>query len=549
MASSESIKRLQAIFENSQDGIITINHLGIIESINPAAANLFGYKPGDVINQNIKMLMPEPDRSRHDGYINNYHTTGRKKIIGIGREVRGKCKDGSTFPFFLSVNEVKLEDRIIFTGFIHDITEIKQKEAQLEESRNRLSAIFETAVDGIIIIDKRGVIRTINPAVTRLFGYTQEELEGHNISTLMPEPHKSNHDQYIHNYQKTGQAKIIGIGREVLGKRKDGTTFPFNLGVSEVKTEDEVIYTGIIHDLTAYKKKEQEIIELNQTLEERVLNRTNELSKAVNKLLGANKQLNHEISERLKIEEALRATEVEILHSLRKEKELGELKSRFVSMASHEFRTPLSTILSSVSLIGRYKETGNLEKVDKHIDRIKSSVSNLTNILNDFLSLSKLEEGKIVNQPEQFHLYPFCNSVIEELEGILKPEQTIQLNGLEQSTEVYLDKKLLKNVLFNLLSNGLKYSPEGSTITVKIDNRPEELEIKVVDQGIGIPKADQEHLFSRFFRATNASNIQGTGLGLNIVKKYVELMGGSITFESVENVGTTFTVLLPIKAS
>lgn len=546
---SEDTKRLQAIFQHSQDGIITINHLGIIESINPAAAKLFGYQPSEVIDQNINVLMPEPYHSSHDGYIKNYRQTGKRKIIGLGRAVKGKRKDGSTFPFFLSVSEVKLEDRIIFTGFVHDISEIKEKERQLEESKNRLAAIFDTAVDGIIIINRKGEILNINPAVSKLFGYSSEEVLGHNIKMLMPEPHHSQHDQYLKDYQATAQAKIIGIGREVKGKRKDGSTFPFNLGVSEVKTGESTVYTGIIHDLTAYKKKEQEILNLNQTLEEKVLARTNELSETVNKLLSANNQLEHEIAERQKVEATLRATEIEILNALSKEKELGELKSRFVSMASHEFRTPLSTILSSVSLIGRHKEAGNFDKLDKHIDRIKSSVSNLTNILNDFLSLSKLEEGKIENQPEYFEINDFCKSATDELEGLLKPGQSIEIVSSEEHLQVFLDPRLLKNILFNLLSNGLKYSPQDTIIQLNITTLEHKLRLQVVDQGIGIPKADQEHLFSRFFRATNASTIQGTGLGLNIVKKYIDLMNGNITFESKENQGTSFTVLLPIKNS
>ncbi|MFT5385343.1 MAG: two-component system sensor kinase FixL [Saprospiraceae bacterium] len=490
--------------------------------------------------------MPEPYHSAHDGYIGNYHNTGKKKIIGIGREVQGKRKDNTVFPFFLNVSEVQLEGRKIFTGFIHDISALKEQEMQLEESRSRLKAIFETAVDGIVIINDKGIVQSINPAVSRLFGYAKEEVVGNNVKMLMPEPRRSEHDQYIRNYRETGKAKIIGIGREVEGKRKDGSLFSFNLGISEVKIKDEVIYTGIINDLTLYKKKEREIQELNQLLEQKVVNRTNELSKTVNKLLATNKKMEFEINERKKVETALRQSELEILHALDKEKELGELKSRFVSMASHEFRTPLSTILSSVSLIGRYTETDQQDKRDKHIERIKSAVKNLTGILNDFLSLSKLEEGKIQNKPEIFDLNGFCREVIEELEGLLKKGQEIHFHKPKEDRQVLLDKRLLKNIVFNLMSNAIKYSPEDKPIYCMsaIDNN--QLEIKIKDEGMGIPEEEQVHLFSRFFRAHNVSNIQGTGLGLNIVKSYVKLLNGSITFESTEGVGTTFSVYLPL---
>ena len=545
---SDESRRLTAIFQDSHDGIITINKMGIIESINPAAAKLFGYTPKEVIDQNVKMLMPEPYHSSHDGYLRNYQETRKKKIIGIGREVQGKRKNNSVFPFFLSVSEVNLGDRKIYTGFVHDISELKEKEIQLEESRNRLNAIFETAIDGIIIINNRGIVQETNPAVSKLFGYKKEEIIGNNIKMLMPQPHRADHDQYLVNYQTTSVPKVIGIGREVEGKRKDGTTFPFNLGVSEVRIGEDIIYTGIIHDLTSYKKKETEIQELNRELEQKVVDRTEELSQTVNKLLGSNKKLEFEINQRKKVEEALRETEIEILHALNKEKELGELKSRFVSMASHEFRTPLSTILSSASLIGRYTETEQQDKRDKHVDRIKSAVNNLTNILNDFLSLSKLEEGVIKNNPTTFDLNLFSNEVIAEVEGMLKPGQQILYKEIDQDHTITLDKNLLKNIFLNLLSNAIKYSSDNQTIHFSNTLLDQTIQIEIKDEGIGIPLVDQEHLFSRFFRANNVSNIQGTGLGLNIVKKYVELMNGSITFKSEEQKGTTFTILIPLRA-
>ena len=418
---------------------------------------------------------------------------------------------------------------------------------QLSEEAKRLAAIFEYSQDGIITINTKGLIESINPAAAHLFGYTPKEVIDQNINILMPKPYHSAHDQYIHNYVKTRKKKIIGIGRDVKGKRKDGSIFPFFLSVSEVKLEDKTIFTGFIHDLTAYKKKETEIQELNQLLEQKVISRTNELSNTVNKLLSSNKQLEFEIKERKKVEEALRQSEMEILSALEKEKELGELKSRFVSMASHEFRTPLSTILSSVSLIGRYKEAGQIEKIDKHVDRVKSAVENLTGILNDFLSLSKLEEGKVENNPETFLLFAFCKKSIDELQGLLKQGQEIKFISEGEDFTIFLDKRILKNILFNLLSNAIKYSPEHKPIHCEKYKKEDTLNIIIRDEGIGIPQADQEHLFSRFFRATNVTNIQGTGLGLNIVKKYVALLEGNISFKSEFGKGTSFHVQIPIK--
>ncbi len=237
----------------------------------------------------------------------------------------------------------------------------------------------------------------------------------------------------------------------------------------------------------------------------------------------------------------------ELRRAYEKEKELSELKSRFVSMASHEFRTPLSTILSSADLIEAYTREEQQEKRARHTGRIKSSVSNLTGILNDFLSLRKLEEGKVGIQPAPFMLFPFLETTADELSGLLKPGQHILKHLPERDVEIFSDPKVLKNILFNLLSNAIKYSDAGSPIDCMVEQDGDKLRISVKDHGIGIPKEEQQHVFTRFFRAHNAENIQGTGLGLNIVKRYVELLGGSINFESELSKGTTFVCVLPMK--
>ncbi|HNP50154.1 MAG TPA: HAMP domain-containing sensor histidine kinase, partial [Bacteroidia bacterium] len=237
--------------------------------------------------------------------------------------------------------------------------------------------------------------------------------------------------------------------------------------------------------------------------------------------------------------------EKEILLSLEKEKSLNEMKSKFVSIASHEFRTPLSTILSSVSLLERYQNPEDAEKRSKHIERVKSSVKNLTEILNDFLSLEKLEAGNIEAHPSTFNLIQFVEEVREELQVLAKPGQTIQYSHTGEIHDVVLDKQLLRNVCINLLNNAIKYSQEGKSIefTTSVGK---EIIISVTDHGMGIPPEDQEHLFERFFRAANVTAIQGTGLGLNIVRRYVQLLNGKIEFTSEINKGTTFTIVLPL---
>ncbi|MEM7101646.1 MAG: PAS domain-containing sensor histidine kinase [Bacteroidota bacterium] len=544
MDSIEHTARLNAIFNTVIDGIITIDEKGVIESVNPAAAKIFGYQPEELVHQKVNLLMPMPHSRDHDDYIENYLTTGLKKIIGIGREVQGKKKDGTEFPFRLSISEADFGHRKIFTGIIHDLTDLRQAEKALEENQNRLSAIFDTAVDGIITIDRQGIMEMINPAAAKMFGYQVSDLVGKNVKTLMPEPHFSRHDGYISNYHKTGVKKIIGIGREVEGKRKDGSTFPINLGVSKVPLGDRVIYTGIIHDISKEKAAQEKVEKLNAELEQRVEERTEKLAEVVNKLLKTNKQLANEIQERKAAQAELEASREQVKTALQKERELSELKSRFVSMASHEFRTPLSTIQSSASLISRYKGEEHDEKREKHVNRIKSAVRNLTGILNDFLSLSRLEEGKINQSPSSFNLVDLAGAVSDELHTILKKDQEIRLHTDQDNLEVYLDRHFLKNVMINLLSNAIKYSDQGKMIDLKLEVG-DDIRITVKDEGIGIPETEQHNLFERFFRANNVTNIQGTGLGLNIVKKYVEMMAGKIEFSSQVNIGSTFIVILP----
>ncbi len=241
---------LQSIFDSAVDGIIVIDGKGLIKAFNPAAERLFGYPAAEVLGQNVKLLMPGPDRDQHDRYLANYLETGIPRIIGTGREVRGQRKDGSTFPLHLSVGRMELDGEPAFTGILHDLSRRVEIEEALRKSEERLRSIVESAVDGIVVIDDRGTIQSFNPSAERLFGYRLNEVLGHNVSMLMPSPDRERHDGYIHHYLATGEQKIIGIGREVTGLRKDGTTFPVHLSVGEMVTEGRRSFTGILHDLS-----------------------------------------------------------------------------------------------------------------------------------------------------------------------------------------------------------------------------------------------------------------------------------------------------------
>lgn len=248
---SNQAERLSAIINTTVDGIIVIDGRGLIESFNPAAERLFGYAEAEVVGRNVNVLMPSPFHEEHDGYLERYLRTGRAAIIGTGREVRGRRKDGTVFPLHLSVGEMVIDGERKFTGVVHDLTERVKIEEQLRASEERWRAVIESAIDGIIVIDERGRIESFNPAAMRMFGYSEEDVIGRNVNMLMPEPYHHEHDHYLSRYQATRQPKIIGKGREVAGRRKDGTTFPLHLSVGETVTKGERRFTGILHDLSA----------------------------------------------------------------------------------------------------------------------------------------------------------------------------------------------------------------------------------------------------------------------------------------------------------
>jgi len=394
------------------------------------------------------------------------------------------------------------------------------------ENAALLRAIIDNAIDGIITIDARGNIESINPAACKLFQYLPEDVIGKNVSVLMPPPDKQQHDEYLGRYQRTGHAHIIGIGREVTGLRKDGTQFPFRLAVSEVKYSGRQIYAGFIHDLSREKDAEHQLKEYAAHLEDLVAERTQSLQHTV---------------------EALSQAKEEVSISLEKEKELGQLKSRFVSMASHEFRTPLSAVQLSASLIDKYAQPFDNPNITKHVARIKHAVGNLTGILNDFLSLEKLEAGRVEPAFTDFDLVKLAEEITEEMQMLAKQNQNIIYQHTGISHVATLDVNLLKNCIINLIANAIKYSGENTFIEFNTEINETGCHITVKDNGIGIPEADQKHLFEAFFRAHNTGNIPGTGLGLNIVARYASLMNGIIDFKSNVNKGALFTISFPIK--
>ncbi|MBS1681005.1 MAG: PAS domain S-box protein [Bacteroidetes bacterium] len=400
--------------------------------------------------------------------------------------------------------------------------------------------IFQSMSEGIIMVDEKGEIAIANPVAEQLFGYNHNELNGKFLENLLPDRFRKGHMNFRMAFNTDPHPRKMGLGRDLVALKKNGTEFPVEISLSYTRMNGNLLVMAFISDISqrkktedALKQSEEQLIVYATELEKKVELRTEALNASVNKL-------EREVQERKKAEE-------EAKKSLEKERELNELKTKFVSIASHEFRTPLSTILSSTSLIKQYSDKGEMEKAGKHIQRIKSSVNHLTMILNDLLSVGKLEEGNVKAQPESIHIKEFFNEVFEEVQPLLKEGQVLELQGNTNSKSIESDPRILRNIMFNLISNASKYSHVGKKISLICSQKDSHIRFTVKDEGIGILKEEQKHLFDRFFRASNAGNIQGTGLGLNIVKRYAELLKGTVTFESEYGVGSSFTLDIPIK--
>lgn len=412
-------------------------------------------------------------------------------------------------------------------------------------SQDTFREIFQSSAEGIIMVDQEGVILMANPVSEKIFGYEAGELSGLKLEKLLPDRYRNRHVEHRADFYENPTPRRMGVGRDLMAMRKDGSEFPVEVSLSHKNIDNRFVITAFIIDITERKKteealrhSEEQLMIYAAELERKVRSRTEALDKTIKELEKLNKNLEEQIAVRKKAEDDAR-------HALEREREVNELKTKFVSIASHEFRTPLSSVLSSASLIKKYGDKGDLGRIDKHIDRIKSSVNHLTNILNDFLSLGKLEEGRIDIQKEPIQLEQLFEEIIDEVRLTLKPGQFIDLSNQGPVRKIMTDPKVLRNVFFNLISNASKYSEEKKAIHLIVHYDPDTIRIQVRDEGIGIPKQDKKHIFERFFRASNAGNIQGTGLGLNIVQKYVGLLKGDIDFSSEFGKGSIFTVTLP----
>jgi PAS domain S-box-containing protein len=402
-----------------------------------------------------------------------------------------------------------------------------------------LGALFEYATEGILVTDNLGNIVMANPSAERIFGYEKGELPGKKIEVLIPRRLSGSHEKVREGFNKKPEPRAMGTGRDLFATKKDGTEFPVEVSLSPFESANGKFVIAFVIDITVRKQSEEVLNRQRQELE---------------RVSGQIKQLNIELERKVEdrttmLRETLGQLERsknELSESLQKEKELGDLKSRFVSTVSHEFRTPLGAILSSAYLLEKYIQKHEFEKTERHLSKITESVRHMNAMLEDLLSLGKLEEGLIQAKSEEFDFRKFITDLVTEMQELARKGQKIKLD-VGNTGLFSADKRLLKNVLLNLVSNAIKFSEEDGVIEIKCKYEDGNLIIAVSDMGIGISEADQEHLFERFFRAQNAANIQGTGLGLHIISRYLELLEGSIDIKSELAVGSTFTVTIPSK--
>jgi PAS domain S-box-containing protein len=454
-----------------------------------------------------------------------------KKNSQFTEEALFKKWTGEEFWGSLHVSAFEQDNTTFYFVRINDITTQKQNEQHLQDEESRFEALFMHSAIGIIMVNREGEIVLSNRFADSLFGYASGELNGKPLEILIPKNLKESHYKTFENFTHKPQARPMGIGLDLNGRRKNDTLFPIEISLSHFMSGGTPYYISFINDVTFKKKteidlinKKNEIEKLNESLEREVVNRTNALVETLKNL-------------------EIKKSELEI--ALSKEKELGELKSRFVSMASHEFRTPLTAIQSAASLIEKYQNTDDQEKRERNTSRIKAAVGNLTDILEEFLSVGKLEEGKIEAKRQRIDLPALIHECQVDVHSLIKKGQNIIYNHIGKN-DVNLDKSLFRKIVINLCSNALKFSPEGSDINIITENKGKLLILKIADKGIGISKEDQKHLFDRFFRGTNVTNIQGTGLGLHIVARYTELLQGKVEVESEINLGTTFKITVNI---
>ncbi len=491
------------IFETSTEGILVCNKAGEIKMLNDSILQLFGYEREELIGQKIEVLLPKELKKSHVGRRDSYAQKPERKQMGAGRDLFGLKKNGDKLPLEISLNHMTIEDEFFVMALITDISKRKQQETEIQDLNAELEVKVQARTKELkenqilySLIAKNfpnGIICVLDKELRFTFAEGEELSKSGIKSKFLLDK------SYLDSFNKENSEEV----KEKLLKVFEGEVANF-----EIKKLRSVYQVHAVPLVFESEKGVSQILIVE-----------NNVTKIKN------------VEEKMK-------------ESLLKEKELGEMKSQFISMASHEFRTPLSTILSSVSLIEKYDQLGNTEKKKVHFEKVKNNIKSLTNMLNDTLTISRIEENTGEVELARFNVLDLIHEVIEESEGLRKSKQEIIVNFAGEKV-INSDRKILKTVLVNIVSNAIKYSEENVLVEIATDE--DFIEFSIVDKGIGIPEEGQQHLFERFYRANNAANIQGTGLGLNIVNSYISVLDGKIDIESKENIGTQVRIKIPIR--
>ncbi|PKG41672.1 sensor histidine kinase [Psychroflexus sp. MES1-P1E] len=487
--------------EAVSEGIIIVNSSHIIVETNDSANQIFGYEKEELIGQHLDILIPNQYRHGHDKHVAGFMKKGQKRQMGRGRDLYGCRKDGSEFPVEAGLNPFSVYDSNYVMALVIDISVRKKAEQELQHWAN----IFNESLNEIFIFDSKSLqFLNVNKGALKNIGYSLEELK-----TMTPLNIKPDFDriQFIEKIKPLLNDSLDKLKFNTIHKRKDGTIYPVEVHLQKSSLRENDMLVAIILDITEQEK-------YTQKLEETVDQRTHQLQKA-----------------------------------LTKEKELGELKTKFLSLVAHEFKTPLSGIMTSATLAGKYPKEEQQVKREKHLKTIRGKVKYLNNIINDFLSIERLESGKFNYSFTNFPISKVVNEVIYDANMLLKENQHIEYPDHIDSIYLNFDEKILELILTNLINNAIKYSSEDSTVYIVAEEIDDTLAFSIRDEGIGIPETEQKHIFNRYFRAENALLNQGTGIGLNIVKTHLENLGGTITFTSTEGEGSVFKVKIPSKTS
>jgi PAS domain S-box-containing protein len=521
----ESEKKFRDLFESMQDGFALheiilnrrkrpVNYRFL--ALNPAFEKMTGLKEAKILGKTVLDFMPNLDKHLIETY---------GKVALTRRPIRLSFFSGELGKYFkvLAYSPQKMK----FATVIEDITESKIAEIKI----NQLSTAIEQSPVSVIITDLNGDIEYVNNKFIEATGYGKEEAIGKNPRIL-----KSGNTPST-EYRKMW--RTIKSGKEWNGifynKKKNGELFWESANISPIRNSDGKIthFVAIKEDITEKVKVRNELEMHRNRLEELVRLRTKELDET-------NRKLKKEIQKEKEFEMMLR-------QSLEKEKELSELKSRFISTTSHEFRTPLTSVLSSAELIQRYSKKWSEEKLDYHTAKIKNSIEYLTKLLDDVLTISRSESGKIIYDPVKTDVKLLCEEIVEESKTVSNNKHDFNFVFEAKVKEYIVDPKLIRFIVTNLLSNAFKYSPNGGKVELQVHSSNGNILFNVSDEGMGIPADEIPYLFEPFHRAENTIEIPGTGLGLSIVKRAVELHGGEIKIKSKLGKGTIFTVKLPIK--